>query len=182
MNSAHGAVFSKYVSTLEGASELRYEFSKEKSSFVRRSNFFDQKKNYALGTYELTFPKEAATELSEIIAKVQAANELLKRKKLSFNDLSDKTPHAPFFFLNEFRITEGSDYYADLKRIFEKLESIEKKNFTGIRLTDDFTEVEEFKKGKLEKKRPFNFSFHCSTEQAPSVCLFKDLGILFVQK
>lgn len=182
IGSAHSAVLSQYISTVDGASEQTFELNKNSATYSKRSNYFDQKSSLELGTYTLTsFPKAESKALDEMLERIKITDDLLKIQKLSFNDLSEKKPHASFFFINDYRITEGSDFYPEVKAMFEKLQSSEMKKFTGLKLSSDYKEVEFFEGGISKSKEAFSFGFHCKDPQAPTYCLFKDKGILYIR-
>lgn len=177
---AHAVILSQYVSTPDAVSEQRFELTKNSAQYVKRSNYFDQKKNQEIGTYSLSVSRDEFAVLEETLSKVKTVDELLKKKNLSFNDLSDKDPHAPFFFLDEYRITKSSDLYPELKTLFAKLQGKALTSFTGVRVSEDLKILTTFEKGQEKKKETFALSFHCKDEQAPTVCLFKDYGTLFL--
>jgi hypothetical protein len=182
--SALATSLAQYHSSPDGSSEQRFELSKSKAIYLKRSNFFDQNKTLSLGNFEtekLEVIKDELKKIDEILERVEIAEKILKQRNKSFNDLSDKYPHSSFILLNDFRITQSSDLYPELKKIFDQLQRIGWKETSIIKLSDDFKSVSVIKNGKVTSKESFNFAFYCKQPQAPTVCTFKNFGILYVQ-
>jgi hypothetical protein len=181
---AHATTLSQYISSPDGSSEQRFEINKNSAKYVKRSNFFDKNKSFTLGTFELQDSKLSATDLKaldRILAKIKSVDDFLKTKNSSFNDYSQKNPHDSFIILNEYRISQKSDLYGELKQIYDRIQGFNWKQSNGIKLSDDLKSVTIIKDGKVTAKEPFNFAFHCQKAEAPTVCGYKDFGILFVQ-
>lgn len=176
----NATILSQYVSTPDATSEQRFNVQGANSSYIKKSNLFDQKRTYEIGTYSLVVSKTLVSELDAVLEKIKTVDELLKKKRMSFNDLSMKSPHDSFFFVDEYRVTKESDLYPDLKKIFQKLQEQELKSFSGIKVSDDFKELMTYEKSVMKKKVAFPFSFQCKEPVAPTVCLFKDLGTLYL--
>lgn len=181
--SASATTISQYISSPDGSSIQTFKVNAKSSSYVKHSNFFDKKKDFSLGHFELKsqdFSKEVA-KLDEILKKVKEVDSFLKKKNQSFNDLSTKNPHESFLLLENFRITKSSDLYPELKAIYDKLSEQDWKQVSGIKLSSDYKTISTIKDGKEVSKETFNFQFHCKKAEAPTVCGYKDLGIIFVQ-
>ncbi len=182
--SVEAATLSQYYSSPDGSSIQKFTVTPKKSVYEKNSNFFDHEKMYTLGFFSLknsTISPEDFKKLDEILGKIQAIDKFMKRKDSSFNDLSDKTPHKSFLVLNDYRVSQGSDLYPELKMLFEKFQKLNWVQDSGIKLSDDFKTVTTFKGGKAVKSEPFNFKFLCQKTEAPSICAYKDLGILYIQ-
>lgn len=178
------ATLGQYISKPEGSSVQSFVVEKKKVVYEKRSNFFDQKKDLSLGSFEPSQKVNAAVyekKLESILSKVDEVDKFLRKKKSSFNELSSKKPHDSFFLLNSYRITKESDLYPEVKKIFEELYQANWKQLSGIKLTDDLKEVTTIKNGKAVSSNAFNMSFHCQAPSTPTICGYKDLGILYVQ-
>lgn len=181
---AEATTLSQYISTPDGSSEQRFELTGKTAKYVKRSNFFDKTKSFSLGTFELNQPGVGDAELkalNRILAKIKTVDDFLKKKNSSFNEYSLKSPHDSFLILNEYRVSQKSDLYPELKAIYDKIQSFNWKQHSGIKLSDDFKTLTIIKNGKETSKEQFNFAFHCQKSEAPTICGYKDLGILFVQ-
>lgn len=184
ITSAHATVLSQYISTPDGSSEQRFVLSKNAAKYEKRSNFFDKTKSFTLGEFQLTNEKVSAEDmkqLEKILAKIKDVDQFLKKKNSSFNDFSAKTPHDSFIILDEYRVSQKSDLYPELKQIYDRLLAKNWKQESGIKLSEDMKTLTTIKNGKESSKEAFNFGFHCQKEQAPTICGYKNLGILFVQ-
>lgn len=178
------ATLGQYISKPEGSSVQSFIIKKKSVVYDKRSNFFDQKKDLSLGSFKPAQTIDAAfydRKLESILSKVEEVDDFLRKKKSSFNELSSKKPHDSFFLLNSYRITKDSDLYPEVKKIFEELYQSKWKQISGIKLTDDLKEVTTVKNGKAVSNNPFNMSFHCKAPSAPTICGYRDLGILYVQ-
>jgi hypothetical protein len=182
IQSASATILASYNSSPSGSSEQRFETSKNKVQYVKRSNFFDKERTFTLGNFELSsqLPKKEIAEIEAILAKVVTVDKFLKKKNSDFNELSDKKPHESFMWLNEYIISKDSALYPDLKTIFDRLQALEWKQNSGIKLSDDFKKQSVLKAGKEVSTEAFSFE-KCEKSQAPTICTFKDLGILYLQ-
>lgn len=180
---AHATVLSQYVSSPDGSSEQRFVINKNAVKYEKRSNFFDKNKSLTLGDFEsgTKISAEDQKKLTQILSKIKEVDKFLKQKNSSFNDFSEKAPHDPFIFLDDFRVSQKSDLYPELKSIYDRIQGFNWKQHSGIKLSDDFKTVTVIKDGKEASKEEFKFAFHCKRQEAPTVCGYKDLGILFVQ-
>lgn len=181
---AHAVSIAKYISTPDAVSEQRFELNKGQAKYVKASNFFDLKNQNALGVFETKSLKISKIEvrLEEVLKKVKSADDFLKSKKSSFNDLSDKSPHASFIYLNDYRITQKSELYPELKNLFEELQGEAWKQKSGIRLSDDYKTVITISDGKEISKEPFQFEFYCRQPSGQTTCQYKKLGVLHVER
>ena len=184
ITTAHATVLSQYISSPDGSSEQRFVLTKSAAKYEKRSNFFDKTKSFTLGEFELTNEKVSAEDmkqLEKILAKVKDVDQFLKKKNSSFNDFSAKAPHDSFIILDEYRVSQKSDLYPELKQIYDRLLAKNWKQESGIKLSEEMKTLTTIKNGKESSKEAFNFGFHCQKAQAPTVCGYKNLGILFVQ-
>lgn len=180
--SLNAATIGQYISSPDGSSHQSFTVTENKIKYDKQSNFFDKKTDLSLGHFEGSLDTKAElAKLNEALNKVKTVDEFLKKKNSSFNDLSTKNPHESFLLLENFRITKSSDLYPELKAIYDRLSEKELKQVDGIRLTPDLKNVITIKNGKEVSKEAFNFPFHCKKAEKPTVCGYKDLGILFVQ-
>lgn len=182
--SLHATTIGQYISSPDGSSVQAFNVSARKIVYEKHSNFFDNKKDLTLGDFEMVGEsalKEERAKLAEILAKVKTVDEYLRKKDSSFNDLSSKKPHEPFLVLDSYRITKDSDLYPELKKIYDTLAARKWKHVSGIKLSDDLKNVIKIENGKEVSKENFNLAFHCKKQEVPTVCGYKDLGILFVQ-
>ncbi|MCM2349553.1 MAG: hypothetical protein NDI69_05995 [Bacteriovoracaceae bacterium] len=184
INFAQAATLSQYHSSPDGSSVQKFTVNSKNALYEKRSNFFDKEKSYSLGSFTLKASKispEDLKRLDEILKKIKTVDDFLKKKNSSFNDLSDKTPHRSFLVLNDYRISHESDLYPELKMLFEKFQNMEWKQESGIKLSNDLKTITTIQAGKETKTEAFNMPFQCQKAEAPTMCAYKDLGILYVQ-
>lgn len=180
----YSATIGQYVSHPDGSSFQSFTLEKNKVLYEKHSNYFDKKKDLSLGHFELTKKEDLSShekKLKNILSKIEEVDTYLKKKNSSFNELSSKKPHESFILLESFRVTKDSDLYPELKKIYDDLHQKNWKQVSGIRLSDDLKKVISIEKGKEKSKENFNMSFHCKTPSTPTVCGYKDLGILYIQ-
>lgn len=180
----NAATLGQYYSSPEATSTQKFSISNSKLSYEKRSNFFDKKNDYRLGVFEA--PATQATKadnkkLEAISKKIQKIDDFMKKKGESFNDLSTKKPHASFFLLNDYRISQESDLYPEVKEIYERLYEQNWKLKKGIKLSDDFKKLFHIKDGKEVSQEAFDFPFHCRKAEPPTICGYKDEGILYIK-
>ncbi len=174
---------SQAISLTEGSSYQGFEL-KEKVLYKKKSNFFDKNRDYTLGTFELEKGEVIAGELKvleAVLKKLKSSDELLRQGNTSFNQLSKPAPHSSFLLLDEFQITQGSDLYPELKKVFDVLATKKWSLQEGMKLSADLKHMTKHKYGVATAPEPFSFSFACSKVRPPAYCLFKDLGILYVE-
>lgn len=184
MSSAHATILSQYHSSPSGSSVQTFDIGKSKTTFEKASNFFDKEKSYRLGTFTTSkdqFKKEDLKKLEDILAKIKEVDTFLKQKDSSFNDLADKSPHKSFLMLDQYRISQGSDLYPEVKKLFDHFQKLNWKQESGIKLSDDLKTLTTIKDSKEVKSEKFDFAFHCKDQAAPTVCAYKDVGILFLE-
>lgn len=184
VTSVHATVLSQYISSPDGSSEQRFVLSKNSAKYEKRSNFFDKTKSFTLGEFQLSNDKVSADDMKKIdkiLTKIKDVDQFLKKKNSSFNDFSAKAPHDSFIILDEYRVSQKSDLYPELKEIYDRLLAKNWKQESGIKLSEDLKTLTTIKSGKETSKEAFNFGFHCQKAEAPTVCGYKNLGILFVQ-
>lgn len=183
-SSLQAATLGQYYSSPEGTSVQKFIVTDSKVILEKRSNFFDKKMDLRLGVFESTstnVTKADKKKLEALYNKVKTVDKFMKKKNESFNSLSTKNPHASFFMLEEFRISQESDLYPEVKAIHEHLTAQEWKQKNGIKLTDDFKNVIHVKDGKETSREVFNFPFHCQKAEPPTVCGYREEGILYVK-
>jgi hypothetical protein len=179
---AHAATLGQAISQPEGSSLQAFEL-KNGAVYKKRSNFFDKKKDYELGTYRLAKGESVEAEekaLSKVLAKVAAADEILRKQNTTFNELTKIRPHSSCLLLDDFQIAQGSDLYPELKKIFDTLAAKKWELEDGVKLSSDFRKVTKVKGGQPGEPVPFDFPFACSKNRPPAYCVFKDLGLLYV--
>ncbi len=184
INSAFATTLSQYHSSPSGSSVQTFDIGKSKTTYEKASNLFDKEKSYQLGSFTLPkakLHKEDLKKLDGILAKIKEVDSFLKQKNSGFNDLADKSPHKSFLMLDEFRVSQTSDLYPELKQLFDKFQKQEWKQESGIKLSNDLKTITTIKGGKEVKSEKFNVAFHCKDQAAPTICAYKDLGILFVE-
>ena len=179
----HAVTIGQFISTPEGSSLQTFDLNKTSASYDKKSNFFDKRKDLSLGKFEIKGEDFSADlkYLKSTLDKIKAVDELLQKKNSSFNDLSRNKPHDSFITLEDYRISQDSDLYPGLKQIFEKMIVKSWKPDTGIKVSDDLTSIITYKKGKEASKEAFNMAFHCQKDSAPTICSFKDLGIIYIK-
>lgn len=179
-----GAVtLSQNRSSNEGFSEQKFVLEKGKTSFEKRSNFFDKKKDFRLGTFS-TNPKlstKLKADLEDVSKTIRATDEFLKKRGKDFNSLTGQVHHRPYLMIDGFIVTEDSNQYKKLKDIFDRLQLQDWKQQSGVVLSKDFKTIEILENGKVKESEKFDFAFRCKSEKMPTVCGYKDLGILYVE-
>lgn len=180
----YAATLGQYISHPDGTSFQSFSLEKDKVLYEKHSNFFDDKKDLSLGHFEPRKKIDVTTQkkkLKKILAKIEEVDNFLKKKNSSFNELSSKKPHQSFLLLNKYRVTKDSELYPELKKIYDDLYENEWKQVSGIKLSPDLKKVISIKDGKESSTENFNMSFHCKAPTTPTVCGYKDLGILYIQ-
>lgn len=181
---AYSATVSQYISSPEGSSMQSFHLSKGGVTYNKKSNFFDSTKDFSLGSFALKDAENISIEekeLAAILSRIKEVDTFLKKKNSSFNELSSGSPHESFLVLDNYRVTKSSDLYPDLKKIYDSLSTKKWKHVNGVRITPDFKNIISIKNGKDSAQEAFNMQFNCKDDMAPTVCAFKDLGILFIQ-
>ena len=183
--SAEAFTLTQYLSSPEGSSVQRFILTPKKSEFIKSSNYFDKKKDYALGSFELAKGQVSDVDLKkvdEILTKIREVDTFMKKKNSSFNEMSAIKPHDAFLILDDFQISPKSTFYPELKNIFDQYAAREWKQISGIKLSEDQKQVIKIKDGKEISKEVFKFDVQCQSSTSISICSFKDVGILFVEK
>ncbi len=171
------------ISRTEGMSSQSFVLG-DSPTFYKKSNFFDTKKNYVLGEFALDKKESTRSEekvLSAILVKIRAVDKVLLAQGSSFNQLSNIEPHGLFFLVDDFRVAPGSDLYPELRKVYNALLLKKWIHREGVILSEDYTKVTTVKDGKNVESKTFDFAYACSKRRAPAYCLFKDLGILYVE-
>ncbi len=184
ITTVHATTLSQYHSSPTGSSVQTFEIGKNKTKFEKASNFFDKEKSYQLGSFTIgqdQLNKEDLKKLEAILVKIKEVDTFLKEKNSDFNELADKSPHKSFLMLDQYRISQNSDLYPEVKKIFDHFQKLNWKQESGIKLSKDLKTMTTVKNGKDVKSEKFDFAFHCKDQAAPTVCAYKDLGILFVE-
>jgi hypothetical protein len=184
LTQAQALTLTQAISKTEWTSTQAFELG-DRPTFKKKSNFFDADKSYVLGVFglekgESTKPEEK--NLASVLAKIRQANEFLKVQGSTFNQLSNVEPHGIFLLLEDFRIAPGSDLYPELRKIFDALLRKKWVLREGVKLSADYKTLTTIKEGKAIESNPFDFPFACSKNRAPAYCLFKDIGILYVEE
>lgn len=180
----YSATIGQYISHPDGSSFQSFTLEKDKVLYEKHSNFFDKKKDLSLGHFKLAKEEDLSKQekkLKNLLSKIQEVDTFLKKKDSSFNELSAKKPHESFILLGKYRVTKESDLYPELKAIYDELHQKNWKQVSGIKLSDDLKKIISIEDGKEKSKENFNMSFHCKAPSTPTVCGYKDLGILYIQ-
>lgn len=162
-----GAVtLEKSLSLPEGKMKQTIEWDKEKLKLFKDSNYFDSPKAYRIGNFTAPIKGQQKTisSLEELLKKVEAVDEALKKKGTSFNQLSIPKAHVTIYRLNEFVIGPGSKYYQILDDHFKHLGKLQWKQIDGYEISRDFKTVKEFEGGKLKKTSEFASDFFCKRD------------------
>jgi hypothetical protein len=175
----------KARSTYEGSSVQKFKFEKNTVIFDKQSNFFDAKKDLRIGIFHTTAAKAEVSavkqKLEAMAAKISLADQVLKNKNSSFNELSGPVKHESFYLLNDYLVTNESNLYSELETLFVALQGLEWKQQEGYFLSPDYKQVSVVKNGKVQVTEDFNFEFHCNKPAAPTTCGYKKWGILVLQ-
>jgi len=181
---SYGITLSQFRTTSEATSLQEFLLVDGKASYNKKSNFFDPSLDLRLGRFTYsgkeTLPVEKS--LKAVLAKIVIADKILKSKKRSFNDLSGNDKHQSVLILDGFKVTPESDLYSELKINFNALINLKWEIQKGISLSSDHAKVTQINNGKPSAPQPFNFAFSCQSQSPPTVCGFKDLGVLFIPK
>ena len=172
----------QYISSPDGSSLQSFSITRYSLILDKKSNFFDREVDYSLGKFEArgNFSDEEK-ELKNSLTKIKQVDAFLKKKNSRFNELSSKKPHESFITLDQYRVSQESDLYRKLKTMIDSLLSRKWKHVSGIRLSENFKEVISIRDGKETSRTPFNMQFSCKDPAPPTVCGFKDLGIIFIK-
>lgn len=182
--SAHSTTIGQYVSHPDGSSFQSFTLEKDKVLYEKHSNYFDPKKDLTLGHFELKKKQDVSKfdkTLKAHLIKIKEVDKFLQKKNTSFNEMSSKKPHQSFLLLDKYRVTKDSELYPELKKVFDELYQKDWKQMSGIKISDDLKSVISIEDGKETSKENFNMSFHCKAPAPPTVCGYKDLGILYLQ-
>jgi hypothetical protein len=182
-SSVFGVSLGQYVDSLDGASLQRFEINSNSATYTKRSNLFDVKKDLSVGIFELEKDqlRDEKVILTKVLQKIQEVDQYLKTRKSSFNELSQKKPHESFILLNDYRISQHSDLYPELKSVFNKLMAKTWKQREGAQLSDDYKSLSVISRGKVISVRPFNLMFSCKKGDLPTVCRYKDEGLIYLR-
>src|SRR5690606_14358637 len=124
------------------------------NSYIKKSNYFDSKEDYRLGSFsiEAQKTKESLEKLKEILTQIKLADDMLKNKGKSFNDLSMENPtHHSSYILDGFIIKSESIVFKDIDEVFKKLQLLDWKVEKGISLDSKFEKLSYIVKGNLQK-------------------------------
>lgn len=173
----------KARSATEGTSVQKFILEKKLVEFQKQSTFFDPQKDPRIGIFRVSpAPAEKLRQnLEDMLIKVSAADKILKSKDSDFNALSGEVRHESFYQLNDFMITSSSILYAEVEQIFQKLQKLDWKQHAGYALTSDYKQLTLYTAGKAAAAAEFNFEFHCDKRTPPSVCHFKDFGMMYLE-
>ena len=183
-SSAQAITLGHLYSSPEGSSVQQFILNDSKMIYKKKSNFFDKKQDYRLGVFETPInkaSKEDKKKLEKLLVKIKGIDDFMQKKNESFNSLSYIKPHASFFTLEDYRISQESDLYPEVNAIYERLYGAGWKHKSGIKLSNDTKKLIHINNGKESSDEAFNFSFHCQKAGPPSICGFKDEGILYVK-
>lgn len=185
LNSAYALELEKVKRDGATIHSQKFILTNSESTFIKSSNFFDQREDYRLGTFKLDPAKAEKTysKLKDILQRIKVVDNVLKAKGRSFNDLSLKIEgHLASYSLDGFVIKKDSDLFKEVDDLFNKLSKREWELEKGILLGKDFKKLSYIEKSKTLKTEDFNLKFHCKAPQAPTTCKLKDYGYLLIGK
>lgn len=177
---AYAIDFSQFRSVPNSSSIQTFKLTENKFLYDKRSNYFDENKKLSLGIYSITPSQDIYKKLDAVYKKIVMADEILRKKGTRFNELNENFGHSSIFIIDNFKIGPDSKLYPDLKKLFVELLALEWKLGEGVVLSGDLKSYSIIKKGKTVETKNFVMKFHCEKSEAPTVCAFKDFGILFV--
>lgn len=173
----------RFISLPDGSSLQEFDLQGEKGVYQKRSNFFDKKEDLTLGKFEFKSNEIASVEkkLEKTLDKINEVDAFLQKKNSSFNDLSNKKNHESLIMLDSFRISQDSKLYPEQKNLFDELLDKEWTLKDGIKISKDLKTVTYYKNGKAVSSEPFNMAFQCQKPEKPTVCSFKELGMIYIK-
>lgn len=163
----------------------KFTLTPKESRFVKKSNYFDSKEDYRLGTLttDVKNTEKIVLKLKELLTQIKIADDVLKQKGKSFNDISLENPsHYSSYVLDGFIIKDESILYKDIDELFTKLQALDWKMDKGISLDSKFENLSYISKGKTQKTEKFNIRFSCEKPAVPTICFIKDYGHLLIGK
>jgi hypothetical protein len=95
--------------------------------------------------------------------------------------LAGKLYHQSYLLIDDFIISKDSNQFQTLNDILSKLQALEWTQNSGISLSEDFKKLYVIKNGKVQSSEAFDLGFRCKDPKTPTVCGYKDLGILYVE-
>lgn len=183
LNSAFAVTLIKFRSMPENVSVQQFEISPNKITFKKETNFFDQKIDYELGTYVLnqkTDIKDIEKQLDEVLAKVKTVDKFLRDTKgSSFNEINPPASHDTYYVLDSFKISESSNLYPAVDKVFKSMQAEDKKLLDGVSLDQKLGMINFKKDGKVISSSKFTMD-NCLKPTLPTVCKFKNYGVLYV--
>lgn len=162
-----------------------FNLTENASSFIKKSNYFDSKEDYRLGTFSLEAKEteKMVEKLKESLAKIKIADDMLKQKGKSFNDISlENTGHHSSYILEGFIIKSDSILFKDIDEVFKELQGLDWKMNKGVLLDNKFETLSYIANGKTIKKEKFDIRFSCEAPAPPTICFIKDYGRLLIGK
>jgi hypothetical protein len=182
----NAATLSKYRSTPDGVASQKFILGDKEATLEKTSNFFDMKaKDYSVGIHKLTTInseyKETVKKIEAFAVKLKKADEYLKTKDSSYNEVSGPVKHEVIILVDEFRIRPESTYYTELDRLFKKLQSMDWKLMKGYRITPDLEKIFEIDKGEVVKTSRYARDLYCKRTQLPTTCTLHGGGHIFVE-
>ncbi len=168
----------------EGNSIQTFSFGDKILKYKKGSNYFDLKKEMRIGEFHAeNSPEilEQKNKIESVLVEVKRVDHFLLGRGSSFNKLSGPILHGPVFYLDDFVIRPNSIHYSKLKEAFTGLQRVPLKQHSGIELTKDVKELLIIQNGTILKKESFNMNFYCQKGKAPTICGYKDVGILYIE-
>jgi hypothetical protein len=168
----------------EGTSIQTFLFEDKILSYKKRSNYFDIKDDMRIGEFQVDNTSDIIAlkkKVENILVEIKKVDKFLQSRGSSFNKLSGPIYHESIFYLEDFVIKSSSVHYIKLKDYFDKLQGFSFKQNSGIELSKDAKEFTIIEKGSIAKKEAFNMSFYCQKSTAPTICGYKDVGILYLK-
>lgn len=183
VNPAFAVTLIKFRSMPENVSIQQFDISPKKITFKKETNFFDQKVDYELGTYVLnpdTDIKNIEKQLDQVLEKIKTVDKFLRDTKgSSFNEINPPASHDTYFVLDSFKISEASNLYPAIDKVFKSMQSEEKKLLDGVSLDQKLGLINLKKDGKIISSSKFTMD-NCLKPTLPTVCKFKNYGVLYV--
>lgn len=183
---ASASSIAKYRSMPEGSFLQKFILNDKNSTYEKTSNFFDpEKKELAIGIHvlrdagaEYTAVKKAVDEYA---SKFKTVDDFLKTKDSDFNKVSGLIRHETIIMVDDFRIKPDSEYYAELNKLFQRLQKLKWDLSKGYRVSSDLKNVQEMNDGKVVKTLKYDTGLYCQSERRPTMCTYFGGGKIFVE-
>jgi hypothetical protein len=173
---SHAVTLEKYLSLPEGSMKQMIMFDKNEVRLFKDSNYFDAKRNYAIGNFTTPSNQEKIRKsLDDLLKKIETVDDALKKQGTSFNELSIPKAHVTIYRLDNFVIGPGSKYFKDLDKHFNTLSALNWQQLDGYEISKDMKTVKEYEKGKVKLTKEYASDFYCKND----VCSYFGGGQVF---